>query len=98
MEVIEGRQPVREALRAGRPLHRILIADGAESRGTLAEIVSLARSAGVRVDRVPRAALDARATTKAHQGVIAEAAAAASRSWREGLQRAREAGEAPLFL
>ncbi len=98
MEVLEGRQPVREALRAGRPLHRILIAEGAQAKGTLAEILSLASAAGVRVDRVPRAAIDARAATKAHQGVIAEAAARAPTSWREGLQRARAANEPALFL
>jgi 23S rRNA (guanosine2251-2'-O)-methyltransferase len=98
MELIEGRQPVREALRAGRPISRILIADGAQVRGALAEIVELARAARVRVDRVPRAKLDAKATTRAHQGVMAEAAAARARSWREGLERARAAGEAPLFL
>ena len=98
MEFIEGRQPVREALRAGRPISRILIAEGAQSRGNLAEIVELARAARVRVDRVPRAALDAKATTRAHQGVIAEAAAVQARSWREGLERARAAGEAPLFV
>ena len=98
MELIEGRQPVREALRAGRPISRILIADGAQVRGALAEILELARAARVRVDRVPRANLDAKATTRAHQGVIAEAAAVAARSWREGMERARAAGEAPLFL
>ncbi|HJT37977.1 MAG TPA: 23S rRNA (guanosine(2251)-2'-O)-methyltransferase RlmB [Actinomycetota bacterium] len=98
MDLIEGRQPVREALRAGRPLHRILIAEGAHSRGALAEIVELARAAGVRIDRVPRAAIEARATTKAHQGVLAEGAARAPRSWREGLAGARAAGELPLFL
>jgi len=96
--LIEGRQPVREALRAGRPLSRILIAESAVPRGALAEIVELARAARVRIDRVPRAALDAKATTRAHQGVIAEAAAVRARSWREGLERARAAGEAPLFL
>jgi 23S rRNA (guanosine2251-2'-O)-methyltransferase len=98
VELIEGRQPVREALRAGRPIRRILIADGSRMQGALPEIVSLARAARVRIDHVPRAAIDARATTRMHQGVIAEAAAMPARSWREGLQRARDAGEPALFL
>ena len=67
-------------------------------QGALPEIVSLARAARVRIDHVPRAAIDARATTRMHQGVIAEAAAVPARSWREGLQRARDAGEPALFL
>jgi len=79
-------------------VRRILIADGAQIRGTLAEIVSLARVARVRIDHVPRATIDARATTRMHQGVIAEASTVAARSWREGLERGREAGEPALFL
>jgi 23S rRNA (guanosine2251-2'-O)-methyltransferase len=96
--LIEGRQPVREALRAGRRIERILIADGAHQRGALAEIVELARAAKVRVERVPRTALDARAESRAHQGVIAEAEDVRSRSWREGVERAQAQGVAPLLV
>jgi 23S rRNA (guanosine2251-2'-O)-methyltransferase len=67
-------------------------------KGVLAEIVTLARAAKVRVDRVPRTAIDARASTRAHQGVIAEAAPYRTRSWRDGLARARAASEQPLLL
>jgi len=98
VELIEGRQPVREALRAGRSIRRVVIADGAQMKGVLAEIVTLARAAKVRVDRVPRTAIDARASTRAHQGVIAEAAPYRTRSWRDGLARARAASEQPLLL
>lgn len=96
--LIEGRQPVREALRAGRRIRRIFIADGAQMRGTLAEIVELAKSNGVRVDRVPRAAIDARASSRAHQGVLAEAAAYRTKGWRSAVEAARAAGVAPLVL
>lgn len=98
MDQIEGRQPVREALRAGRPLRRILIAERAQARGTLAEILSAARAAGIRVDRVPRAALDARAKGSTHQGVIAEAAPYRTRSWKEGIDIARNRGKPALLL
>lgn len=98
MELIEGRQPVREALRAGRPMRRLMIAEGAQTKGALEEILELARAAGVRVDRLPRAALDERATTRSHQGVIAEASPVASRSWRDGVAMARAAGVAPLLI
>ena len=47
---IEGRNPVREALRSGRPIRRLLVAEGAGG-GPVAEIVRVARLAGVRVDR-----------------------------------------------
>lgn len=98
MELIEGRNPVREALRAGRRIRRILVAEGAEPRGSLGEILALAREAGVRVDRVPRAAIDGRASTRAHQGVLAEAAAFRPRPWRQAVREARDAGGVPLVL
>lgn len=98
MAFIEGRNPVREALRAGREVRRILLAEGAQPRGALAEILSLAKSARVRVERVPRAQIDKRASTAAHQGVLAEVEELAYRSWREGMALAQERGEKPLLL
>lgn len=92
---IAGRNPVREALRAGRRLRRILVAEGAHRLG---DILETARAAGVRVDRVPRAALDAAAPGIAHQGVLAEAEAFAFRDWREGLAIAGRRGEPVLLL
>ena len=98
MELIEGRQPVREALRAGRRMERILVARGAHPKGTLAEILELAATAGIPIERLPREQLEARATTATHQGVIAEAQPLPQRSWREGVAAARAAGRPPLLL
>jgi 23S rRNA (guanosine2251-2'-O)-methyltransferase len=70
-ELIEGRRPVLEALRSGRPVHRVLLATGAEERGTLADLLALARQRGVRVETVPRSLLDAAASSGANQGVVA---------------------------
>lgn len=98
MELIEGRNPVREALRAGRPMRRIMVAEDAPTRGALAEILSLARERGVRIDRLPRRAIDGRAATGAHQGVMAEVDEFRFRSWKEGLAHARDRREAPLLL
>ncbi len=95
---IEGRRPVLEALRAGRAIRRILVADRVQERGTIADIVRVARRAGVRVERLPRAAIERRARTSSHQGVIAEVARFRSRSWHEGVEAARAAGRAPLVL
>jgi len=98
VELIEGRQPVREALRAGRSIERIFIADGARLKGTLQDIVSLAKEAKVPIVRLARSDIDKRATTRAHQGVIAEAEPYRTRSWRDGLKQARASDEKPLFL
>lgn len=74
MAVLSGIHPVAEALRAGRPLDRILVASGAGGP-RLQEIIDRARQAGVPVRFEARAALDRMAGTPAHQGVVALGAA-----------------------
>lgn len=65
-----GRHPVREALRAGRKLRRLLVASGAHGEG-LDELIGLANEAGVRIDMVTRERLES--VDLHHQGVIGEA-------------------------
>lgn len=73
---VEGRQAVRELLRAGkRKVHEVLISEDAHSAATLAEIVDLAGDRRVPVREVTRRKLDEAALTAAPQGVIAKAAA-----------------------
>ena len=98
MELIEGRQPVREALRAGRSMRTILIAEGSQPKGTLVDIVALARERGISVQKISRRALDELSTSRAHQGVIAEAEPYRTRDWREGVMAARKAGRVPMIL
>ena len=69
---MEGRQAVRELLRAGRRrVHQVLVADS--DAGPLAELAELARSRGVPVHAVGRPRIDAVALTDAPQGVVASA-------------------------
>lgn len=71
-EQVEGRQAVRELLRAGRRRVRQVLVDAAvHEAGPIAEIVGLAEGKGVPVRRVPRARIDADAASDAPQGVIA---------------------------
>jgi len=74
MAIVSGVHPVAEALRAGSPLERVLIAQGAGGP-RLQEIIDLARKAGIPVRFEPRAALERLAGTTAHQGVVALGAA-----------------------
>ena len=74
MAVLSGIHPVTEALRTGRPLDRVLVAQGAGGPKVQA-IVELARQAAIPVRFEPRAALDRVAGTPAHQGVVALGAA-----------------------
>lgn len=73
MSVLAGIHPIREALRAGRPLDRVVLAKGAAGP-KLAEILDLCRERQVPVRYEDRAALDRASHNAVHQGVIAHAA------------------------
>ncbi|MDZ4170006.1 MAG: 23S rRNA (guanosine(2251)-2'-O)-methyltransferase RlmB [Coriobacteriia bacterium] len=70
---IEGKHAVLEALRAGMPLERILVAEGAKPDRGVDEIRRLASADGVRVDVVARKELDRLSERGAHQGIVAAA-------------------------
>ncbi len=69
-----GIHPVREALRAHRPLDKVLIAKGAAGP-RIQEIVDLCRAQSVPVRFEPREALDRASKGVSHQGVVAFGAA-----------------------
>ncbi len=72
--LIVGRHPVLEALKSGRSINKILLAESAEG-GSLSEISAKAKASGVVLQRVPKAHLDSIAKTTHHQGIVAYAAA-----------------------
>ena len=72
--ILSGIHPVAEALRAGRPLERVLVAKGAGGP-RLQEIIELARRSSIPLRFEPRPALDRLAGSAAHQGVVALGAA-----------------------
>ena len=79
MNVLAGIHPVREALRAGRTLERVVIARGAGSP-RLQEIIDLCRRSSIPVRFEPREALDRLSHNAIHQGVIA---VGSERAYRE---------------
>lgn len=95
--VIEGRNAVTEALRAGRPIDKIFIAKG-ETDSALGHIASKARAAGTVVVEADRRKLDSLSVTHAHQGVIALTSVKEYVSIEDILCIARERGEAPLIV
>ena len=95
--LIEGRNAVIEALRAGTPIDKIYLARG-ETDKTLGHIASTAREKGVVVVEADRRKLDFMSATKAHQGVIALAAVREYATVEDILRGAREKGEAPLLV
>jgi 23S rRNA (guanosine2251-2'-O)-methyltransferase len=69
VDIIYGRNPVLEALRAQRPARKLVIADGVREDERMREIRERASAAGIRVERSPRHRLDDIAHTEHHQGV-----------------------------
>ena len=69
MDILYGRNPVLEALRAGRPARKLVVADGVREEVRLREILRLAAERGIAVEGSPRHRLDDIAHTEHHQGV-----------------------------
>lgn len=95
-EWIAGKYPVLEALRAGREINKIWVAEG--SQKGLSHIVGEARKAGIVVQAVDRRKLDQMVPGAAHQGVIAQAAPYRYAEVEELLDLARARGESPFLL
>lgn len=95
--IIEGRNAVIEALRAGTAVDKVYIAKG-ETDATLGHIASTARGKGIVVVEADRRKLDAMSVTHSHQGVIAVAAVREYASVSDILQSARDKGEPPLVV
>src|SRR5436853_6308988 len=70
-DIIYGRNPVLEAFRAGRPVKRLLLADGLRDEPRLKELRRLAADQGVTIEPADRHKLDDIAHSEAHQGVVA---------------------------
>ncbi len=70
-DIIEGRNPIIEALKSGRPLNKILLAHNIGRHSSIAQILYLSRSKGIPVEYVTKDAIDRLSATGAHQGVIA---------------------------
>ena len=95
--VIEGRNAVIEALRAGTAIDKIYLAKG-DTDSALGHIANTARANGVVGVNADRRKLDEMSRTHAHQGVIAVAAVREYASIEDIFQRAEEQGEAPLIV
>ena len=72
-ELIYGRNPIYECLRAQRrDAFKITLARGAKEKDTLADIVALAQTRRIPIQRVERQQLDALGKGINHQGVVAQ--------------------------
>lgn len=99
MDLLYGRNPVLESLRAGRRHpRRLVLAAGSTEQGALAEIVRRARAAKLEIVQVPKKELGQRLGHSHHQGVLLETSRYPYRDLPTILEHARQTGEPPFLL
>lgn len=112
-DIISGKNPILEALKAGRPLNKILLARNIRNDPATTQIITLARSRGIPVEFLDRQAIErlaqpalslpkgsaaeGRGVGGASQGVLAYAAAKEYATLEELLLIPKKRGEAALF-
>ncbi|CCX49851.1 trmH family tRNA/rRNA methyltransferase YacO [Clostridium sp. CAG:226] len=101
--LIMGRNAVREAVRSGRSIDKILVTK--EIDGSLREIINLARDNNIRVDSVVREKLDELCMpfghgqkTGNHQGIVAMVPGVEYCEIADILNFAKEKGEKPFII
>ena len=95
---IEGKNPVLEALKAGRPLSRIFISKDIEKHSSVADIISLARTSKVPVEFVEANVINTKSLTRSPQGVIALASARGYSDVYDLFAISKKRGEPAFYL
>lgn len=96
VEMIGGRNPVVEALRSGRELNKIWIAEGINKK-SIGEILTLANQSKIVVQYVPNKRLDALLDSH-HQGIVASVAAYRYAELEDIFELAARKEEDPFIL
>ena len=95
--IIVGRNAVRELLRSGRDVDKLLVLKG-QRTGSIGEIIVLAKKNGIVVTETSKEKLDQLADGLPHQGICAYASAHSYSTVEDILENARSKGEKPLIV
>ena len=95
--LIEGRNAVIEAFRAGKTIDKLYVLDGCQD-GPVTTIKREAKKCDTIIKYVEKERLDQMSTTGHHQGVIAQAAAYEYAEVEDILKKAEEKGEPPFIF
>ncbi|MGR3766459.1 23S rRNA (guanosine(2251)-2'-O)-methyltransferase RlmB [Rossellomorea sp. NS-SX7] len=95
-DFIGGRNPVIEALKSGREINKIWIAEGSQ-KGSIQQILGLAKEANVMVQYVPKRKIE-QMVAENHQGVVASVAAYKYAEIDDIFDKAAQKGEDPFVL
>lgn len=96
-ETIVGRNPVLEALRAGRRVYRLMVASGVRGH-SVEQLVGLAKEQNIEIQYVSRRVLDDLASGASHQGVAAEVESVGYVDLFDLLDRIAASGEDPFLV
>ena len=94
--VLAGRNPVTEAIKAGRPIEKILVQEGAG--GAVGKILALAKENGIRTEKAKKTDLEKIVPGESHQGVVAFVSAHEYASLDDIFDLADSRGEKPLIV
>ena len=98
-EILYGRQPVRETLRAGRrQIFKVLLAKGVKPAGIVGQILGLAEQASIPVQSVSRTELDKLGGEANHQGLAAEVSGYPYVDLPQLIEVAQQSGAPPFLL
>lgn len=95
--IIEGRNAVLEAFRAGETIDKLFVLDGCQD-GPVKSILREAKKTDTIINFVDKERLDRLANSGHHQGVVAQAAAYEYAEVEDILNAAKEKGEAPFIF
>lgn len=95
--IIEGRNAVLEAFRAGKPIDKLFVLDGCQD-GPVRTIVREAKKHDTLLQFVSKERLGQMSATGKHQGVVAFGAAYEYSQVEDMLELARERGEDPFLI
>lgn len=95
-EFIIGRNPVLEALKSGRDINKLWIAEGSQG-GSMGQITQLAKRNGVLVQFVPKKKIE-QMVDGIHQGVAAQVAAYQYAELDDLFSLAEKRNESPFYL
>lgn len=94
---IIGKHSVHEALRSGRTIEKVLLAEGIH-RQSIQQILNQIQEEKIPFQWVPRTKLDQLAEGGNHQGIVAQVSSYSYTTVDDLFQRAEKKGEMPFFV
>ncbi|MCX5750810.1 MAG: 23S rRNA (guanosine(2251)-2'-O)-methyltransferase RlmB [Candidatus Saganbacteria bacterium] len=98
MEILQGKNVVLEALRAGQPLREVLLDRTLRRDQVITEIFTLAKSSGIQVYWSDKKNLNCLSKGERHQGAVAQLAGRQYLALEDILEVAEKKGEQPFLL